>query len=92
MCAQCFPAKLHSILRETSKDPILQQVISWNGQIGNGTSFKVYNQELFLQLVLPKMECRMTKYRSFLRQLNLYGFQRVIERSDPLYGSCKFLM
>jgi hypothetical protein len=75
-----FPAKLHQILNEVEQKGN-DEIISWNP---DGKSFNVHNQKTFVDSVLPSY-FRHSKYRSFQRQLNLYGFERV--PCGPLDGS-----
>jgi hypothetical protein len=75
-----FPAKLHQILNEVEQKEN-DEIISWNR---DGKSFNVHNQKMFVDTVLPSY-FRHSKYRSFQRQLNLYGFERIL--CGPLEGS-----
>lgn len=45
------------------------------------TSFIVHNRNLFMKKVLPAF-FRMSKYASFQRQLNIYGFNRITAGLD----------
>jgi hypothetical protein len=65
-----FTKKLHSLLEE-NLDP---DVISWQP---HGRSFVIHNPKEFLSEVMPKyfMQSKLT---SFQRQLNLYGFTRIM--------------
>lgn len=75
-----FPWKLYDMLdaAERRND---EHVISW---IRDGTAFKVHNRELFIEEYMKKM-FNQTKFKSFQRQLNLWGFERV--QSGPDKGS-----
>ena len=66
-----FPAKLYEML-EAVEDLGLSHIISW---LPHGRAFQVIDQEQFMKLVVPKF-FKATKYRSFTRQLNLWGFRR----------------
>lgn len=72
-----FPVKLHYMLTETEKDG-LEKIVSWQP---HGRCFVVHDQKLFVQRILP---CwfRQTKFSSFQRQLNLYGFRRITNATD----------
>ena len=67
-----FPLKLHEILSHIEHDGH-DDIIGW---LPHGRSFKIHKQKEFVQTVLPKYFV-MTKKSSFLRQLNLYGFNRL---------------
>lgn len=54
---------------------------------GGGAQFKVHKKRDFEQVVLPKY-FKMTKYKSFTRQLHNYAFLWVRTGSDK--GGCKF--
>lgn len=54
---------------------------------GGGAQFKVHKKRDFEQVVLPKY-FKMTKYKSFTRQLHNYAFWWVRTGSDK--GGCKF--
>jgi hypothetical protein len=55
-----------------------EDIISW---LPCGTMFKVHNIKKFSELVLPSY-FRRGRYKSFLRQLNLYKFHRVTTGGD----------
>jgi hypothetical protein len=67
-----FPWKLHEMLEDAEKNNF-QDVVSWEL---DGTAFKVHKHDEFLQRIMP-IYFDQTKYESFRRQLNLYGFSRV---------------
>lgn len=69
-----FQFKLHSLLDENRFD----LVISWQP---HGRSFVVHKPVDFVQNVMP-MYFNQTKYASFQRQLNLYGFRRITHGRD----------
>ena len=58
-----------------------EHIISW---INDGKAFKVHNRNLFIEEYMKKM-FNQTKFKSFQRQLNLWGFERV--QSGPDKGS-----
>jgi len=76
-----FPLKLHEILRQVEVDG-LDDVVGW---LPHGRSFKIFKQKQFVDTILPKYFV-MTKKSSFLRQLNLYGFNR-LSAAGPNQGS-----
>ena len=66
-----FPSKLYAMLK--SVDSLgLTHIVSW---LPHGTSFQVHDPDLFMALVFPEF-FKATKYRSFQRQLNVWGFKR----------------
>ena len=67
-----FPSKLYKCLVDAEKGGF-SDVISWQQ---DGMSFKVHNQERFGNEILP-MYFGAIKFKSWQRQLNLYGFTRV---------------
>jgi hypothetical protein len=64
-----FPWKLHEMLDSTE----YEKIVSW---LPDGTSFKVHTASTFVKDVLPKFFLQ-TKYKSFQRQLNIWGFERI---------------
>jgi hypothetical protein len=58
-----------------------EHIISW---IKDGKAFKVHNRNLFIEEYMKKM-FNQTKFKSFQRQLNLWGFERV--QNGPDKGS-----
>jgi len=71
-----FPWKLHEML-----DVVEQRgetsVVSW---LPDGRAFRVHSPALFVDQIMKKC-FNQTKYKSFQRQLNLWGFERVIKAS-----------
>eukprot|EP00639_Heterosigma_akashiwo_P013777 CAMPEP_0206378756 /NCGR_PEP_ID=MMETSP0294-20121207/10928_1 /ASSEMBLY_ACC=CAM_ASM_000327 /TAXON_ID=39354 /ORGANISM="Heterosigma akashiwo, Strain CCMP2393" /LENGTH=295 /DNA_ID=CAMNT_0053827455 /DNA_START=75 /DNA_END=962 /DNA_ORIENTATION=+ len=66
---QAFAQKLYQILEVESTDHI-----AWND---TGSAFNIVNMEVFTEQILMKY-FRHQKFLSFTRQLNLYGFRKVI--------------
>jgi hypothetical protein len=66
-----FPLKLHETLTQIETDGH-GDIIGW---MPHGRSFKIHKQKEFAEIILPRYFV-MTKKSSFLRQLNLYGFNR----------------
>ena len=62
--------KLTDILKDTKT---YGMIVAWNQE---GTSFKILDKERFNREVLPQYY-KHSKYESFLRQMNLYGFKTV---------------
>jgi hypothetical protein len=69
---RCFPLKLHALLEE-AEEKGFQDLICWQS---GGKSFQVLNYAHFEKIVMPKY-FKQTKFKSFQRQLTLYGFQRI---------------
>mmetsp|Transcript_38476 Transcript_38476/g.83585 ORF Transcript_38476/g.83585 Transcript_38476/m.83585 type:complete len:326 (-) Transcript_38476:530-1507(-) len=69
-----FPTKLHRMLEEV--DP---SVAGWRP---HGRAFLVKMKSEFINDVLPRYGFKQTKISSFHRQLNLYGFSRIVEGPD----------
>jgi hypothetical protein len=67
-----FPWRLHEMLDEAAGETN-EHIISW---LAGGDAFRVHDTKVFAQLIMPKY-FKQTQYKSFQRQLNIYGFQRV---------------
>lgn len=72
-----FPEKLHNLLEEHSHE----EVISW---APHGRCFVVHRPNEFVNKVMPQY-FQQSKLTSFQRQLNLYGFTRILQ-SGPDKG------
>ena len=70
-----FPWKLYDMLERAEQDG-LQDIVAWQGE--KQDSFKVFKPQLFVDKLMPQY-FKQTKYKSFQRQLNLYGFTRINE-------------
>jgi hypothetical protein len=68
-----FPWKLHDMLKECEMEG-KDAVVSWQP---HGRAFKVHNSRAFVADIMP-LHFKQTKYKSFQRQLNLWGFKRII--------------
>jgi hypothetical protein len=92
-----FPWKLHQLLTESESNGN-QAIVSW---LPSGKSFKVFNKARFSAEVMPAY-FNSTKYKSFQRSLNVWGFecvsqgpdkgamyQRFFERGNP--ELCKYM-
>ncbi|KAL7532986.1 hypothetical protein ACHAWF_004307 [Thalassiosira exigua] len=66
---QNFPSKLHRIL----STPDYDHIIGW---MPHGRAWKIHNKELLIREVVPKYFVQ-SKYESFTRQLNGWGFKRL---------------
>lgn len=72
-----FPVKLHETLSQIEADG-MNGIVGW---MPHGRAFKIHKQQEFIDEVLPRYFV-MTKKSSFLRQLNLYGFNRLSSGPD----------
>mmetsp|Transcript_26290 Transcript_26290/g.64093 ORF Transcript_26290/g.64093 Transcript_26290/m.64093 type:complete len:715 (-) Transcript_26290:105-2249(-) len=73
-----FPWKLYDMLEQAEQDG-LQDIVAWQGDgAAYGTSFKVFKPQVFVEKLMPRY-FKQTKYKSFQRQLNLYGYTRINE-------------
>ena len=70
-----FPIKLHQILGDPDTD---SAVISW---LEHGKAWKVHNCDRFEAEIIPKY-FELTKFTSFTRQVNGWGFRRITRGSD----------
>ena len=67
-----FPWKLHQVLSDAENNGE-DAVISW---LPDGKAFCIHNRERFLATIM-KTYFSQTKFKSFQRQMNLWGFQKV---------------
>lgn len=74
--SKTFPWKLHEMLQLADKEGF-GCIVSW---LPDCKSFKVYEPVLFVQKIMPKF-FHQSKYKSFQRQLNLWGFERIVAGS-----------
>ena len=72
-----FPWKLHEMLRNCVTEG-KDNIVSW---LPEGNAFKVHKVPDFVSKILP-MYFKQTKYKSFQRQLNLWGFERLTSGPD----------
>jgi hypothetical protein len=69
-----FPGKLYRLLAEAERDGN-DNIISFTL---DGRAFKIHRRERFIQEVSPTY-FRQAKITAFVRQLNFYGFEKVLE-------------
>ena len=82
-CKYPFPQRLFDLLEFIDvRKPELASIISWHP---NGRAFQVHDRKAFEKQIQPKM-FNQSKYASFNRQLNLWGFERIPHQA----GSCYF--
>lgn len=77
-----FPFKLHRMLEAAIQEGN-EAIVSWQP---HGRAFKIHEPQGFEDLVLPKFYSKV-KYKSFLRQLQLYGFQRNVDKASVDFGA-----
>jgi HSF-type DNA-binding len=80
-----FPWKLHEMLEDSAKEGN-EWIVSWQS---HGRSFLVHKPKLFVEKIMPTY-FNQSKFASFQRQLNLYGFSRLTTGKDKgaYYHSC----
>ena len=80
-----FPWKLHDMLERVDIDGF-EHIVSWQP---HGRSFMVHKPDEFVEQVMP-VYFNQTKFASFQRQLNLYGFRRITQGRDKgaYYHEC----
>jgi len=81
--AHRFPILLHIVLQHALTDPELADIISWEL---SGTAFRINDQHSFVRDVIPQYFPKMQSYKSFQRQLNLYGIKIQPSIDDHLKG------
>jgi hypothetical protein len=79
---QFFPSKLFTMLNDSDAEGFAD-IVSWGT---DDMAFKVHEKPEFEKQILPKY-FKMTKYKSFTRQLYNYGFNWI--RNGPNRGGCK---
>jgi hypothetical protein len=85
MVYRTFPFRLYHILEEVSKDIAESCFISWTP---SGKTFKIHDLDGFKDTILPKYLPKQSKYKSFKRQLQYYGFTNY---GSNHYGHPSFL-
>jgi hypothetical protein len=70
---QLFPVQLYSVL-EAASELGFEEIISW---LPTGDGFRVHDRHGFEKDIMPRFFRSQSKYKSFLRQLNLYKFKRL---------------
>ena len=72
-----FPIKLHQMLDDIERDGY-GDVVAWQP---HGRCFVVHKPKAFVNHIMPTY-FKQSKFASFQRQLNLYGFQRLTKGAD----------
>jgi len=70
-----FPNKLHIVL----SNPNYKHIITW---MPHGRSWRVLQPDVFSEIALPKYFNNQSKYSSFMRQVNGWGFKRITRGPD----------
>lgn len=72
-----FPEKLHIMLEkaEDASGKKFNEIVSW---MPDNSAFRVHDRDKFVKTVMPQF-FHMTKFKSFLRQLNIWSF--VLDRA-----------
>jgi hypothetical protein len=73
-----FPNKLYQLL-EFAHSQNLELIVSWRS---DGTSFSIKNEQDFMQQISPRFFPNQSTFRSFERQLNVWGFTRLSSSSS----------
>jgi HSF-type DNA-binding len=81
--ASLFPLALYGLLEDVETNGSAS-IVSWRP---SGTAFKVEKRDEFVNDILPRY-FKQTKFKSFVRQLNLWGFTCIDKGQDK--GSCKY--
>mmetsp|Transcript_1490 Transcript_1490/g.3299 ORF Transcript_1490/g.3299 Transcript_1490/m.3299 type:complete len:348 (-) Transcript_1490:205-1248(-) len=68
-----FPWKLHEMLEMVHREGF-EEVVSW---LPDRKSFRVHDPAVFVEKIMPCF-FDQSKYKSFQRQLNLWGFERLL--------------
>lgn len=76
-----FPFKLHSILNEFARSD-KESIVSWQP---HGKAFKIHKSKEFAEIAMPQY-FNHTKYNSFRRQLQMYGFKWIKDKTSPDYA------
>jgi len=72
-----FPEKLHRMLVQVQKEGN-EDIVSF---YSHGRAFGVHDMDRFVNEIMPRF-FKQTKFNSFARQLNLYGFLRISSGPD----------
>ena len=67
---QSFPSRLYELLDDADKQGF-DHIISWQH---GGRSFKVHQPEYFALHIMQRYFAQTTKFKSFQRQMNTYGY------------------
>eukprot|EP00525_Craspedostauros_australis_P008794 CAMPEP_0198112398 /NCGR_PEP_ID=MMETSP1442-20131203/4255_1 /TAXON_ID= /ORGANISM="Craspedostauros australis, Strain CCMP3328" /LENGTH=414 /DNA_ID=CAMNT_0043769147 /DNA_START=782 /DNA_END=2026 /DNA_ORIENTATION=+ len=79
---QSFPLKLYCMLEDSAANGT-EWIVSW---LPGGRAFKVHQRDEFMDQICP-LYFNQSKFKSFQRQLLLYGFEKKISLDLHLKGS-----
>lgn len=74
-----FPIKLHQMLAEAEKEGNTDVVSFYS----HGRAFAIHDMRRFVDEIMPKY-FKQSKWNSFARQLNLYGFTRMQQGQESI--------
>ena len=77
-----FPFKLHGLLEAAATNGY-EDIVSW---LPNGKSFRVHKPQEFAKHIMTRV-FNQSQYKSFQRQLNIYGFQRNVDKGSSDMGA-----
>ncbi|GKY94399.1 hypothetical protein MPSEU_000405900 [Mayamaea pseudoterrestris] len=72
--SKSFPEKLHALVAMAESDEQLREIVTF---CPHGRAFQVLDIARFCAEIVPKFFTRLGQWKSFTRQLNLYGFTRI---------------
>jgi hypothetical protein len=73
-----FPFTLYALLEDATENNF-EDIVSW---VPTSDSFVIHKPKLFAELIMKRYFTKQNRYKSFLRQSNLYGFERVNSKSS----------
>ncbi len=76
-----FPSRLNDMLGEAERKGF-ENAVSWQPC---GRAFRVHDTKFFAESIMPRY-FNQTQYKSFQRQLNIYGFRRVTDAGSSKGG------
>lgn len=79
-----FTSQLYCML-EAVDGTVHSLTVRW---LPHGRAFAVLDKARFVQEVLPRYFPGQKEYKSFQRQLNIYGFLRLTRQDDAYYHEC----
>jgi hypothetical protein len=83
-----FPWRLHGMLGAAAQEGF-ENIVSWQPC---GLAFKVHDTRIFTESIMPRHLFNQTQYKSFQRQLNIYGFRRLTSGSKKGAYTHEFLI
>jgi hypothetical protein len=77
-----FPFKVHAMLEDVEEEGN-DSIVSW---LPDGKSFRIHKPKEFAEYLVPRY-FNQIKYRSFQRQLHMYGFERIMDEGSQGGGA-----